>query len=298
MLSWTDAGAVQRPETLQIRVQRRYPGRVRAGAPEPARSLTLAEVLENLRFFTEGQRGPRSAPCTGLVLSGVGLLSSPDTSLILTAARDLGIRRVVLHAGIEDLATLAPARWRGLVDSLVVPLRPTDAEPGMPLEDTRIAACRAAGIGLAVNCVLDAATLPVLPALVAAARRWEPASFTLSYPFPGAAEPTALVRPAALLPAMRAVVAELRGQACPPRVKGLPACYLGDLAALLAPSSNRWYVDAEHQGAGALLFFPDVLAFHKGESCRFCSMEPACDGFFAEWLRLGGFPPLEPISAP
>ncbi|MFH1465180.1 MAG: hypothetical protein ABIO70_12410 [Pseudomonadota bacterium] len=298
MLSWTDAGAVQRPETLQIRVQRRYPGRVRASAPTPGRSLSLEEVLDNLRYFTEGQRGPRTAPCTGLVLSGVGLLSSQDTGPSLVAARELGIRHTVVHAGVEDLATLEATRWRGLVDTLVVPLRPSDAGPQAPLESARIAACRAAGIALAVNCVLDATAVAVLPALVDAARRWEPASFTLSFPFPGAADPADLVAPAVLLPALRAAVASLQGQACSPRLKGLPACHLAELAPLLAPSSNRWYVDAEHQRERALLFFPDVLAFHKGEACRFCARDPSCDGFFVEWLRLAGFPPLEPLSAP
>jgi hypothetical protein len=55
-------------------------------------------------------------------------------------------------------------------------------------------------------------------------------------------------------------------------------------------------VDADHQLEGALLFFPDVVAFFKGEDCRFCRCDTKCDGFFATYLRRPGFPPLSPLS--
>ncbi len=45
------------------------------------------------------------------------------------------------------------------------------------------------------------------------------------------------------------------------------------------------------------MFFPDVLAFHKADVCRFCTLDGACDGFFTRWLGLPGFPPLEPLQA-
>ena len=82
MLTWTPAGAVERPRALQVRLQRSYPGRVRAGAPVPTRSMPTAEVLENLAFFTA--RSPRGRPVESLVLSGVGAASRPDLAQIVT----------------------------------------------------------------------------------------------------------------------------------------------------------------------------------------------------------------------
>ena len=58
MLTWTGSGAVERPRVVQIRVQRSYPGRVRAGAPVPTRSMTCEEVLANVRYFAAG--GPKA----------------------------------------------------------------------------------------------------------------------------------------------------------------------------------------------------------------------------------------------
>lgn len=295
MLSWTEAGAVKRPITLQIRVQRRYPGRVRAGAPSPTRSLSRAELLANLRHFTEGQRGPRTAPCTALVLSGVGLLSSPDTLPVLTQARSLGIEHVVLHAGVEDLEGFAAAPWRGLVDVLVVPLQPETAH-GLEVGAEAVAACRAAGIAVAVNTVLSTLALGSLERVARVAADLAPDSCTFSFPFPTGAEQAPPPAPASLLPALGRAVATLEAADAEPRIKGLPACYLGPLAERLGPSSNRFYVDADHQLDDALMFFPHVLAFHKGDACRFCSHDSRCDGFFAAWLRLPGFPPLEPMQ--
>jgi hypothetical protein len=295
MLSWTEAGAVKRPTTLQIRVQRRYPGRVRAGAPTPTRSLSRAEILANLRHFTEGQRGPRTTPCTALVLSGVGLLSSADTRPVLTQARSLGIEHVVLHADAEDLADFAAEPWRGLVNVLVVPLQP-DGSHGLEEGADAVAACRAAGVAVAVNTVLSAAALGYLERVAQIAAGLAPDSCTFSFPFPTGANQVPPPAPALLLPALKRAVATLEAVGAEPRIKGLPACYLGSLAEHLGPSSNRFYVDADHQLHQALMFFPHVLSFHKGDACRFCSRDSRCDGFFAEWLRLPGFPPLEPLQ--
>ena len=111
----TSAGAVSRPRTVQIRVQRAYPGRIRAGAPVPTRSMDAAEIERNLRFFTEGQKGPRKRPATTLVLSGVGVVSRPDTPALLALARQLGLERIVLHCGTEDLETLDPSPFADAV---------------------------------------------------------------------------------------------------------------------------------------------------------------------------------------
>lgn len=296
MLSWTKAGAVKRPTTLQIRVQRRYPGRVRAGAPAPTRGLSQRELLDNLHHFTEGQMGPRTVPCTTLVLSGVGLLTSPDTAPVLRAARALGIERVVLHAGTEDLDAFQVDPWQALVDVLVVPLQPSRGNALLEHGARAVAACRAAGIEVAANTVLDHHAIAGLPAVAELAAQLAPSSLTLSFPFPTGADQPAPPQPTLLLPALRPAVTRLEAVGAEPRIKGLPACYLEDLADRLQPSSNRWYIDADHQKEDALLFFPDVLAFHKGDACRFCARDDRCDGFFTAWLALPGFPSLEPVQ--
>ena len=129
MIRWTAAGAVPTPTTVQVRVQRSYPGRIRAGAPVPTRSMSREELLENLAFFTEGLTGPRTKPCTGLVLSGVGVATRSDIPEAIETARSKGVTWVVLHVGGEDLDSLNPERFAGLVDTLVTPVQP---ENGMP----------------------------------------------------------------------------------------------------------------------------------------------------------------------
>ena len=69
MLRWTAAGAVSEPTAVQIRLSPRYPGRVRAGAPSPQRSLTEEEVDDNVRWFVAERVGPRTPACTTVVLS-------------------------------------------------------------------------------------------------------------------------------------------------------------------------------------------------------------------------------------
>ena len=105
MLQWTPAGAVATPRTIQIRVQRSHPDRVAVGAPDAERSLSPEELQANIRFFTEGLRGPRTTPCTRLVLSGVGVARRPDLASAIALARDLGIEQIILHASASDLST-------------------------------------------------------------------------------------------------------------------------------------------------------------------------------------------------
>ena len=105
MITWTSAGAVERPTMVQIRVQRAYPGRVRAGAPVPTRSMTPEEVLENLRFFTRGLDTPRSQPCARLVLSGAAAPSERIFPESLRRARAVEVALVVRDGD-------APLLWR------------------------------------------------------------------------------------------------------------------------------------------------------------------------------------------
>ncbi len=295
MLTWTSAGAVARPDTLQIRLQRAYPGRVRAGAPVPTRSMPTDEVVSNLRHFAVA--GTRGRAVSALVLSGVGAARRDDLGAILAEARRGGVRSVVLHAGVEDVDALERSLLS--VDRVVLPL--VSDESGATLAAAARALRRAGevGVSVAANVVLSPSMLPALPAVarVAAAARRAVDAVTFTFPFPVDGSVSAEVPPPArAVAALREVLPVLAEAGVRAAIKGLPACYLGDLRALAGRTANRWYVDADHQLDKALLFFPDVVAFHKGESCRFCAADATCDGFFATYLRRGGVPPLRPLE--
>ena len=295
MLRWTASGAVPNPTTVQIRVQRSYPGRIRAGAPVPTRSMSAEEVTENIRYFTEGLRGPRTQPCEGLVLSGVGVASREDTLPAIALARAEGIQWVVLHVGVEDLDSLDVARFAEHVDTLVVPVQP---DGGTLTSAARaVASARAAGLKVAANTTLTANSLEALSTIARVLANASPSSMTFTYPFPiNGSESAEVPPPARVLAALEPALNTLDAAGIKTMVKGLPACHLGDDAGRLGRTGNRWYVDADHQRDQALMFFPDVVSFYKDEACRFCSADESCDGFFATYLRRPGFPPLLPLD--
>jgi len=295
MLRWTAAGAVPNPTTVQIRVQRSYPGRIRAGAPVPTRSMSSDEVAGNIRYFTEGLRTPRTQPCTALVMSGVGVASRPDTPETIALARTLGIERVVLHVGVEDLDSLDVERFADLVDTLVVPVQP---DGGTLTSAARtITAAQEAGLQVAANTSLTANALDALPTLARVLASAKPSTMTFTYPFPiNGSEATDAPPPSRTLAALRGALDTLDSAGVKTFIKGLPACHLGRDAHRLGRTANRYYVDADHQQDEALLFFPGVVSFYKDEACRFCSLDDACDGFFATYLRRPGFPPLRPVE--
>jgi hypothetical protein len=292
MLTWTAAGAVERPRTLQIRLQRTYPGRVRAGAPVPTRSMSGDEVESNLLHFTRA--GPRVTAVDALVISGVGAASRPDLGAIAALARSLGITRVTLHAGVEDLPTLGAARPD--VDLVVIPLQPAETADTLTQAAGALAACAEQGLPVLTNTVLTPQALPLLPAVGRIARRARVQSQGFTYPFPVDGQVEDLAPAPRAVAALAPVVDELVAAGVPVWIKGLPACYLGRHADRLGRSANRWYVDADHQLGDALLFFPDVVAFTKLDTCRFCLRNERCDGFFATYLRRPGFPPLQAVT--
>ena len=295
MIRWTAAGAVANPTTVQIRVQRSYPGRIRAGAPVPTRSMSPKELLKNIRFFTEGLSGPRTAPCTGLVLSGVGVGSREDVPEAIELARSLGVGSIVLHIGGEDLASLDVGRFKGYVDTLVIPVQP---ESGRLVDVSRVIhAARDSELTVAANTVLTANALPALQRAARSIAKVKPGSLTFTYPFPiNGNEATSAPTPPRVMSALKPVFPILDKAGIRVQVKGLPACHLGPEASRLGKTQNRYYVDADHQEEHALLFFPDVVRFHKADVCRFCSANDTCDGFFATYLRRDGFPALQPIE--
>ncbi len=270
-LRFTARGAVPLPDALQLRVGAAFESRLVAGAGQPGRSLTVDEVEANVHHFTES--GPRRRAVTRLALSG---LAGDDPLLARIAGlRARGIERVVIHADPGSASACA-----SVADQVAVVAR--TAEDLVPL----------AGLGgLAVTVPLEAAVLPVLGSLLSAVRALRPERVVLAWPFPA---------PGALPPApAEDVVAAIEGcgtllHGLPFTLKGLPACVLTplrrsvpDLGARTGRTSNRWYVDADHQLDRALLFVPDVVRFAKAESCRFCEVDTRCDGVAEAWWRLG-----------
>lgn len=285
MLSWTRAGAVETPTTVQIRVTRDFPGRVEAAAPGPERSLSDAEVQDNVDHFTRKRRGPRTTPCHALVLSGVRLDERPDLAPILDDARSAGVTRVVLHLGPGDRDRLLRSPIGRRVDAVAIVVR----------DETDLADVAALRSGPAVTAVvlLDEHGLSRLDNLAAGLARVGPQRVVLTWPFPPAAAPPHAARVAAALPT---ALATLDAAAVPCHVKGLPACVLGAVGPeRVARSANRWYVDAAHQKDGALLFFPDVVRFAKADVCRFCAWGDRCDGAPSAWLDRGLPGPLRPF---
>ncbi len=297
MISWTPEGAVERPVMVQIRVQRAFPGRIRAGAPVPTRSMTQEELLANLRFFAVDMAGPRCRPCTKLVLSGVGVANRAETPELLVQARNWGIDTVVLHLGGEDLEGFDPSRFEGLVDAVVVPVQPGPAGSALFSAARVIRACRSSSIQVVANTVLSPLALQELHSAAKAIADSGASRASLIYPFPIAGNTAKDVAPIdATLQALEGAVSELERAGLDITIKGLPGCYLGRMAGYMHRSANRWYVDADHQLDGAVLFFPRVVSFTKQESCRFCKVNDRCDGFFATYLKRPGFPALEPIQ--
>ena len=255
--------------------------------------MSTEELLESVRHFTEKMAGPRTYPCNRLLLSGVGVSLRDDLLEVIAAARGWGVKQVVLHVGLEELGRFNPERLSGAVERVVLPL--VEAVDGVPFEEL-VKRCRAAGLATSVNLLLNSENLANLDELVGHAIAGRPDSISITHPFPGGAD-------AAPPPSLEEVVEPLLQSArrldeagLSVGIKGLPPCYLGGEAAWSWRSSNRWYVDADRQGGDALLFFPDVVRFWKGENCRFCALDDSCDGFFEEHMRRGDYPPLEPIS--
>jgi hypothetical protein len=288
MLQWTSAGAVATPRTIQIRVQRSHPDRVQAGAPEPVRSLSPSELEQNLRFFTEGMRGPRSVSCTRLVLSGVSVARRPDLGRAINLARSLGIEKIIVHTSADDL--LAGAETLQGVDRLVLAV-PTRAAARAHLGSTLIPG----QVPWSALIRMHHHPEPTKEQLLLDTLKLGPSELVLSSPFPLRLD-TLPPDPTQIEEWLGACERALTADGLPWRIQGLPGCYLGPHSQRIRRASNRWYVDSEHQLSNALRFFPDVTRFHKDDGCRFCSMDSSCDGFFAQWAGRHGLPPLVPMD--
>jgi hypothetical protein len=256
MLKFTASGVVAAPHAVQLRVGVDLGAGLSAGAPRPSRDMTPAEVADAVLFFTRGQRGPRGTPCDTLVVSGAHGHELADA---VALARAEGVRQVVVHVSGREPA---PA-W---ADELVSFVR----EPGD---------VHAALAGHSVVVPLDDNELPARAAALARLGEVGPRRVVLTWPFPPSGKPADAALVAALLGQMDGWMGQV-----PWQVKGLPACLAGPFAARRRRTRNRWYVDADHQGARAVLFFPDIARYAKVDRCRFCAADEVCDGAPAGWV--------------
>lgn len=268
MLRFTSAGVVAAPKTVQIRVGASLRQGVAAGAPAPSADLSPDEVLEQVSWFTRGQRGPRGTPCDALVLSSVPPALTVALGPVVAAARDLGIVRVVAHSAAGD----API-------------------PGVDERVVRFAGDGVAPVGGPWTAVV--VLEPGAERAVAALPQARPSRVVFSWPFPADAEP---LPAASVVTLLDAFAGSSLGAAVPWTIKGLPACLLGPHAGRQARTRNRWYVDADHRGPAALLFSPDVLRFSKADSCRFCTFDGICDGVASGWFDRGVSALLRPMT--
>lgn len=229
--------------------------------------------------------GPRTRPCTRLVLSGDGLGRRAGLGSVLSQGRSWGLSRVTVHLGPGERRT-----WAG--SEVAVQAEEVSLVVRSPVDVADLDHLRHAGVSTTAVLPMDAATLPQLRDLadrVAAAR---PMRMVFTWPLHGAPPPTAdEVRPVlddALAPALDSGV--------PVGIKGLPGCALGPWVEHAWRTANRWYVDAEHQTDEALLFFPDVVRFAREDECRFCALQHQCDGAPEAWLARGLVGPLKAVA--
>jgi hypothetical protein len=195
------------PKTLQVRLQRTYPGRVRAGAPLPTRAMSTEEVIENINHFTTVST--RGQVVEAVVFTGVGAASRSDLERLCAHARERCVRRLVLHAGVEDLEQL-PAVIP--VDRLVLPLQVGEAAATLSLADSALRRAREAGLEVGANTVLSPTALPLLAAVARVVRHTGCQSLTFTYPFPvDGSQSSDVVPPPAAVAALREVVPLLEG---------------------------------------------------------------------------------------
>ena len=124
--------------------------------------------------------------------------------------------------------------------------------------------------------VLNRQNLPYLSQLYQTLKPYSQGVLNFMYPFP--------LSKTIIDTAPTPLEIETAIQGLPPdiSISGIPPCL--SKKANLKQTSNRWYVDADHQKEKALLFFPNLLRYYKADSCRFCKLNTQCDGFFRQYL--------------
>ncbi len=284
MLRFTSNGAVEAPGVLQVRITERFEGRIGAGAPHPTASMSVEALASNLAFFST-ERGVRERRCTALVVSGAGVWADPGLMAPLCAAPDMGFDRITRHLVPGETQVFLRSPIADVVTSVAIPVRATSEAGAVGALTTSHSAHITAVVPL------DAQGVARCAELARALSDARPDRVVFTWPLTGERPPPAdhAARVAEAACETLASVGIAAG------IKGLPACRLGQPSRLWR-SANRWYVDVDHQFDKALLFFPSVVRFVKGDACRFCAADARCDGAPAGWVEAGLAGPFEPLS--
>ena len=264
MLRWTNSGAVDWPQTVQIRIAKRYEQRIKANAPEPSRRMSISEIDENLHYFRHTLNTPRTTPCTSITLSG--LQEESEESILQIKERIEGFEFQYIRAHIDEQSIqLVP--YLEFVNHISLTIHENVLLPLSPKSYSKIQ----------YSIALSQQNLPVLKEIIEILRSIHPFPITLMYPFPLRAD---IIHNAPSIHSVQKAVEKI-DPTIP--IVGIPKCL--SLRSASKKTSNRWYIDADHQKERALLFFPDLLRYYKSDECRFCSMTTDCNGFFSQYLN-------------
>ena len=285
MIRWTPQGVVAYPRAVQIRLNLNHPQRIPGKAPTPTRTLTPTELEDNLRYFTSGLDGPRSRPCTSLILSGMTESFVQYVLDRIEHLKGLGLSKLILHLDQHFIeATQQIGQTQALEVRRICSIKSISAlqylitEPHLDLE---------------LSIILNHEIIESWADVMLLLHKWRGPLINFHYPYPSREGP-----PSLSLERIKSCLQECQRHCTHFRihVKGLPICYLHPLQFSYRQTGNRWYVDSDHQRENALLFLPNVLQFHKTDACRFCHVDAQCDGFFLQYLQQGQYPPLKPPS--
>jgi hypothetical protein len=281
MLSWTSKGAVSSPAVLQIRMNSAIGGLVAAGAPSPSRAVTLDEFYENLAYFSL-RRGSRAVPIERLVLSGIAE-DTPVGSLI-EAAQKVGVTHTTLHLSAPVASQLG--NEIGHANAVVIPIfNASDVATlwAVPSDIFRIAVLQ-----------VTQRTAWEKHNLLACLERTPPDLIVITWPYVGEGLESLSTDQVV---DVRKAYERLAQTAARVVIKGMPACIVDFCDEVGTKSSNRWYVDSDHQQEEAILFFPNVVRFSKAEACRFCAITSLCDGVPTRWASPSTMRACTPIEA-
>ena len=268
MITWTPSGLVRTPSTVQIRCMQAGPKEFKAGAPMPLRSLSVQEFRSNLQYFRFELDTPRTIPCTSLTLSGL----NGDDWQRYECMQEMSFDYITLHLNPSSINWNELERYQDSFQRISIPINQEHqllSIPAWAISKTTIIIS------------LEKDLSHWLPQTIQKANTedWNP--FVFLYPFPKNTESQPLSPQKAIHLLEQLTLNYLKK----PIIKGLPYCLANATHTLFAKTTNRWYVDAQHQREKALLFFPDIACYYKDDQCRFCQHNEECDGFFLEYLK-------------
>ncbi|MEM9069403.1 MAG: hypothetical protein AAGE52_12890 [Myxococcota bacterium] len=282
--------------TLQIRPTNDCPATCgTCGDEASSEEMSVAAVAANLDHLCARY------PIEDIVLSGAGTVARDDFPELLALLHERRFRQVTLLGDGAHWTSHAVEAIAGVVHRVVIRLNPklearfvegewSDAQDwaGTVADALRaIAELRAAGLVVQTHTELRRGTVSVLPSLADAIDRLDVSAPTFAYPF--ASGPQDDVLP---WPAIRAVVQDVLGRLRhrAPRLKNVPVCALGSLAAFAHRTQPRLYIKHDRQFENHAQI-PPFVGLGYGSSCHGCAAIDQCDGYWERHLKAGRIAP-------